>query len=354
MKNTHPLVCRFGALGDMVMITPLLKRLHERSGLPADIVTIGEWSKTLFDNMPYVRNVYTIKSRKTPYLFNRPQRELIRLLKKQPYESAWICESNPKSIRLLERAGFDENNSISASAFPRQSNEHFVHYWLRLADMSPASCDYPELAENPAENTELFVSDYEVEVCKNWLTTRGINQNSPLVCIQAGNKRTTRAGKRQRSSNLKYWPELNWAELIEDIISELPDAQILLCGVPQERSLTLDIKSLCANQASIFSVADDLPLRRLMALLSIAHSCISVDTGPAHIAAALNCPLTVLFGKSDARVYAPRSSESNVEIVAGRLNGTELLDGEEAWKEVHDLSQVTVGDVIRGWRQSLS
>ncbi|MEW5297215.1 MAG: hypothetical protein WDW36_000439 [Sanguina aurantia] len=40
-----------------------------------------------------------------------------------------------------------------------------------------------------------------------------------------------------------------------------------------------------------------LPLGRLKALLEIAHSMISVDTGPAHLAAAMGCPLVVLFGE---------------------------------------------------------
>ena len=33
MSDSHPLVCRFGALGDMVLITPLLKQLYLRSAV---------------------------------------------------------------------------------------------------------------------------------------------------------------------------------------------------------------------------------------------------------------------------------------------------------------------------------
>jgi heptosyltransferase-2/heptosyltransferase-3 len=39
------------------------------------------------------------------------------------------------------------------------------------------------------------------------------------------------------------------------------------------------------------AVADQLPLRRLFALLTRAHSMIRVDTGPAHAAAALGCAI---------------------------------------------------------------
>ena len=224
MKNNHPLVCRFGALGDMVLITPLLKRLYERSGLPADLIAIGEWNKTLFEHMPYVRDVYTIKSRKTPYIINPSQKKIVQLLKKNNYENTWICESNKKSIQLMKRAGITPDRSTSAYAFPRSANEHFVNYWLRLADISPDSCDYTILNNKPIENTELFVTHYEIEVCKNWLRTRGVNHRAPLICIQAGNKRTTRAGNRKRASNIKYWPETDWAKVIDSIAHPVCDA----------------------------------------------------------------------------------------------------------------------------------
>jgi len=352
MKNNRPLVCRFGALGDIIMVTPMLKRLYERSGAPVDFITIGEWSKHLFDHMPYVNDVYTIKSRKTPYLFNQSQKKLVKHLKEECYENTWLCESNKKSIRLLNKGGITTKNSISSYESPRFTNEHFVNHWIRLANMSPANCSYPQLDEPQAENTELFVTDYEIEVCKNWLRTRGINHKAPLICIQAGNKRTTRTGNRKRASNLKYWPETDWAKLIDAIIANMSDAQIILCGVPQEKSLTLEIKTLCSFQTNVFSVADDLPLRRLMALMSMSHSCISVDTGPAHIAAAVNCPLTVLVGKTDARIYCPKSSESKVIIVAGRDLEQELSDGEASWRAAHDMNLITVDAAIDGWKKS--
>ena len=44
---------------------------------------------------------------------------------------------------------------------------------------------------------------------------------------------------------------------------------------------------------------------------------ISVDTGPAHSAAALGCPLVVLFGTADLDHYAPRSASDAVVCLRG-------------------------------------
>jgi heptosyltransferase-2/heptosyltransferase-3 len=113
--------------------------------------------------------------------------------------------------------------------------------------------------------------------------------------------------------------------------------------------MTLDIKALCSHQQQVYCVADELPLRRLLALLSLAHSCISVDTGPAHAAAALDCPLTVLFGQADARRYQPLSSTSKVVVIAGRNHAIELLDGESSWQQAHDIKLIPIDDVVQGW-----
>lgn len=338
----------------MVMITPLLKRLYDRSGLTVDLVVIGGLSKVLYANMPYVGNIYTIDSRKTPYLLNRPQQLLIKTLKQQHYENAWICESNKNSIALFKRAGITQDNAVFSSASSLQKNEHFVTHWKRLADLSPTHCNYKTLDDNLATNTMLFVTEDEVDECKHWLNRKNIDSNSPLICLQPGNKRTTRAGKRERSSNIKYWPEARWAGVIDRINEILPNACVLLCGSPAEQSLTLEIKALCKQQNNVYSVADDLPIRRLMALLSIAHSCISVDTGPAHIAAALNCPLSVLFGKTNPNIYSPKSSESKVIIISGRNFDIEFSDDAASWADAHDMSLISVDDVISGWQESLT
>src|SRR5690606_20708324 len=40
-------------------------------------------------------------------------------------------------------------------------------------------------------------------------------------------------------------------------------------------------------------------------LLEVAHSMVSVDTGPAHAAAALGCPLVVMFGPAPPAQWCP-------------------------------------------------
>jgi Glycosyltransferase family 9 (heptosyltransferase) len=66
---------------------------------------------------------------------------------------------------------------------------------------------------------------------------------------------------------------------------------------------------------------------------------ISVDTGPAHVAAAIGCPLVVLFGSRHPSFYAPRGEVSSVEVVAGSTSAERpMLD-------------ITPADVTIAWER---
>ena len=345
MADTHPLVCRFGALGDMVLLTPLLHQLYLRSGLPCDIVGVGGWNRSLFAEMPWVRDVYSIDSRSAPYWFNRSQRELVRQLRHRQHRFVWVCETSSKSYRLLARAGITRANSINQLNLKPVAGEHYCDKWLRLGNLNPPGFDAQPLAEQPS-GTQLFVSQDETLECRSWLQQRGLDCTAPLLCIQAGSKRTTRRGRANRASNSKYWHEGLWAELIDAIAVRLPGVQVMLCGVAAESDMCDAIKALCSNRGQVHNVADDLPLRRLLALLSMAHSCISVDTGPAHAAAALDCPLVVLFGKASPARFRPISRSSPVQVIQGFVD-QRLAD--QAADASPDISHITVQQAFAGW-----
>jgi heptosyltransferase-2/heptosyltransferase-3 len=69
-------------------------------------------------------------------------------------------------------------------------------------------------------------------------------------------------------------------------------------------------------------------VQRVCALTARAHSMISVDTGPAHVAGAMDCPLVVLYGMGGWRRWLPRARSAQV-IPLGPLDpdpAAKLLD----------------------------
>lgn len=336
----RPLVMRCGALGDMVLVTALIQQLHARFGTPVDVITSGGWARPLLAPRRGVGEIYTLHSRRTPYWLDREQQALVRRLRERGAGPAWYCDGGGHGRALLRRAGIADALVCDTRDLPWLPGEHFVERWLRMAALTP-----PALAAAPppapparAANAVLDLGADELAACDAWLARRGL-AGRPLVAFQAGNKRTMRGLFRRRASNTKYWPEARWGAVIRGVREALPDAALLLLGVREEYGLNEDIAKAAAV-GDLHNVADDLPIPVLLPLLGRCHSLVSVDTGPAHVAAALDCPTVTLFGVADPKRFRPGGVSTPVAVLTGSVGGkTDILGIEpdvvlDAWRRL--------------------
>src|SRR6185437_12156334 len=70
-KPAHPLVIRFGRLGDTVLLQPLLHKLQQRYGQPCDLLAIGAWPAELYASQPEVAEVLALRAPRRPLLLSR-------------------------------------------------------------------------------------------------------------------------------------------------------------------------------------------------------------------------------------------------------------------------------------------
>jgi ADP-heptose:LPS heptosyltransferase len=321
VQNLRPLLVRFGALGDMVILTVLIRHLHARFGQPVDILTSGGWARPLLQNQPGVGKIYVVRSRNTPYWLSSEQREIVKVLRERGPSPTWLADhDNRKTKWLLQRAGWLPAHWCHYEGLRDVPGPHFCDLFLRFAYRNPpilGGADLPLSARDAYG--QLLVGDAQRRDLQQWLETKGL-VNKPLVLIQVGNKRTMRRGLRKRASNTKYWPEENWAAVLRGLRELHPDHAILMLGVPQEAALNDEILQL-AGIGNIFNVADELPIPRLIAVCATAIGMISVDTGPAHVAAAVGCRLVTLFGENSPDNYAPLGPRSKGECLTGVCDG---------------------------------
>ena len=298
-----PLLLRFGAFGDMVMTIPTIKALAQRYGRPCDVLSSGPWTEPLLSRVPEVGRLMLLTSRRAPYLFNASQRDFVRWLRQRPPGPVYAVETDGKSHWLLHRGGIGSEWICSLRDLAPRVGEHTTTQQLRLAAMKPqALAGAWPAAESGAlpPNARPTLTAADIADAQNWLAGKGL-AGAPLVLFQPGNKKTMRAGARRRASNVKYWPEPRWAEVMSGVHARLPEARLLLCGSPAERDLAEDIRARCAFDGVVVAT-DELPIPRLLAVQARAHSMVSIDTGPAHSAAAMGCPIVVLFARREARV----------------------------------------------------
>jgi len=341
----HPFVLRFGRVGDMVMLTSLLRLLHARYGGRCYVAGAGSWVRDVLHALPWVAACWQLP-RHRPVVLGHTWLQVATALRRTAPGPIYVCEPGseqlPRIRRLLALSGVDRRRILYLDD-PAHSGLHWLDGLQGLGRLTPAAlaaAAYPPPAGDFAPR--LAVTDREHAQRHAWLAARGWT-GRPLVLIQPGNHRSM-GGHRRRWRRLnrddKAWPLPRWAELAGMIHVRLPQALILLLGARTEAPMLEEIRSLSGVAA--VHVAS-LPLRPTFALCSVAHSMISVDTGPAHAAAALGVPLVVLFGALPAREWGPRPAGAQVLPLGGpphawHVDQIEVQSVFAAWCRLQDTS----------------
>jgi ADP-heptose:LPS heptosyltransferase len=327
----RPMAVRCGAFGDMVLLTALIRVLHAEFRCPVDIVTSGPWSEPLLNGQPGVGDIYSMRSRKTPYFLSREQQRVVRQLRTRGIGPTWFCDGNDAARPILARAGIPDSYIVAAKDHDLMPGEHATEQWRRLAQIMPAAITAPPVADLSAllPGCYLEVKDSQRADLDAWLQRRGL-ADSRLILMQIGNKRTMRRGLRRLSHNSKYWPNERWTEVLRYLRAQHPRHAIILLGTGPESQLNQELAAL-ARIDGVHNGADDLPIPRLLALLARGEGLITVDSGPAHAAAAVGCPQVVLFGKALPSLYRPwGTAGADVQVLSGQVNGEASMLGIEA------------------------
>jgi len=184
-------------------------------------------------------------------------------------------------------------------------DRHHYRFLLDFARYMPGR-DGGEILSlpDPLPSPELRLFDDELAECRNWLTSMGW-KGQPLIAFQT----------QARRKNKGRWPIEHWVTTVLAAIDTVPDSWGVLIGSQDEAKEVREIANRC-DDPRVHCVAGEFRnLRRLFALLSLAHSCVSLDTGPAHAAVTLGCPSVVLFSTGHPRVYHPVGPDDLVQVV---------------------------------------
>lgn len=344
--TSSPLVVRFGALGDMVLLTPLLRMLHRRYGQPCRVIGSGVWLESIYLGSPDVSEVFVLRSRKRPYWLDRSQRQLVRRLRTDPVAGpVYVCDDyeTRKIHWLLDRANIKSGHCVYAN--PNcllGEDEHWIDRWSRFGQMTPPDFGpfvHSALAQDFIHAPTLYVRDIDRIDLQRWLHQSSLD-DSPIVLLQPGNKRTLKHGRAGSRGDDKSWPIEHWAALARELLASNSRSKVVLCGIAAEQPFLREIAHACRSKRVVAS-GRGWSLRRLMALCERAVGMISIDTGPAHVAAALGCPLVVMYGAARPAQWMPRSSShSPVIALGGRPRSTRVAD-------------ISLKEVLTAW-QSLS
>jgi ADP-heptose:LPS heptosyltransferase len=120
----------------------------------------------------------------------------------------------------------------------------------------------------------------------------------------------------------REWPVASWMRLVERA-SDLGLA-IVVTGSAADRPRAVELAARCAGRP-VRSVAGELALPELAALLRGATAVVSVNTGIMHLAALLDTPLVALHGPTNRRRWGPLGPRS-IALAPSPGADTEFLD----------------------------
>jgi heptosyltransferase-2 len=146
---------------------------------------------------------------------------------------------------------------------------------------------------------QLQVSPERQAAARNLLSRHGALNERPLVALCPGST----------NSRAKRWPSAAYAALADHLMGKAK-ANVALIGAREELDVTQEVLGKMRRQPVVLT--GEIDLAQAIAVLSIADLLITNDTGPAHIAAALERPTLVIFGPTNPVTTRPFSPTADI------------------------------------------
>jgi heptosyltransferase-2 len=290
------LIVRVGALGDTLMATPVLRALKETFPTAELDVLCARAVAPLLESSPSVDRLYALRHRNLPYALSIEKRRIVRALRARGYAFAVLLETAPRYRSLVERAGIAEIRSFRETPFDPAS--HAIVNNLRAAGIA---------ARGVGLDMEVFLSGRDRDRARGLLA----GLPAPRVGIHLGYG--PRGKKRRQSERLKGWPLERFATLGAALLAR--GSALVFTGAPEDVRDVGAVVSALPPGGAIANLAGRTTVRELAAVIERTDVFVSVDSGPAHLAAALKRPLVVLWGPAILEQMRPLSSQSLVTVL---------------------------------------
>lgn len=302
MSETRIAVVRFEALGDLILLTPILRSLSEHFGVPIDVV-VAEQYVAVFRNLSFVGE--TIPFADTTTIFKHL--EFLRRFHSRNYEIIIDTHSSFRGWRRTSvtalspgalKVGYRRKLNIGMDVLveSRIYDRHYIESYASLIEALGVRLREPV--------PELGVSEEERVRARVILEkANGGKALEDYVILYPGAR-----------LQYKQWPARYFSRLGDALIREWSGKVVLLGGVGEEH-LVRGVAAEMSCQPLVVPVGVD--LRLMFAIIDHCALFISTDTGPKHAAVALRKPVLAIHGSSDPRVWGPYKREYEVIVDDG-------------------------------------
>ena len=305
-KKVHSpkiLIFRTGAIGDVLMTTPLIRSIRKEFPQAEIVYYVGEYSASVLQNNPFVDRIEEFSERKIFFKRNIPELfKLIRRISGERFdivftlEKHWIFGLITLLSGIKTRVGFFR--SLFEYLFPTvkikySNHRHEIDNYFDLLDKffrHKVKRNYGMDIDISAKD-KLFAGQLVKSLAKN-----------RIIGISAGG-----GGQNPGESGaIRKWPAENYEALIKLLIKDYP---IILFGGPQDHK---DNQKIIRHIGSlkVLDSAGQCDLHQSAALMQKCVLIVTHDSGPMHLAAAAGCRTVTIFGPTNPLRKAPLSNKN--------------------------------------------
>lgn len=179
----------------------------------------------------------------------------------------------------------------------------------------------------PGAKVELIDRHLTRELALELARREGVDHDPAPVRAAQGSPLVVHLGA---GSSAKRWPLYHWAAMIERLRGEHPGANVrVLAGEVEAEQYTREQTALFDRLGGEF--LSDLP--QLREALASACGVVVADSGPAHLAAQLGVPVLALFGPTVPALWAPIGPRVQV-IAPATPSAMDWLDVDRVWADL--------------------
>ena len=310
-------------VGDAVMATPTLRALRELYPEAHISYLMRRYVKPLYAGMPWADQLITYRTGKTRAKAGKGLFELAARLRSAKFDLAVLLPNSFKTALICKMAAIDRIVGYDRDGRSFLLTDRLLHVKDRGKFVPmPIVKTYQGLAHYLGSShrdltLRLFVTDSERREAGAILGRAGLppdldrpasNGQPPLILLNPG----------AQYGAAKCWLPENFARLADRFIEEL-NAQVLISAAPKERRIVEAIGRQMKHSAVDLS-GNGLTLGALKEIVRRSDLMVTNDTGPRHIAAAMDVPVVTIFGPTHpewTEIYYAKERQVAVKVFCG-------------------------------------
>jgi len=310
-------------VGDAVMATPTLRAIRELYPQAHVAYLMRRYVKPLYGGMPWVDQIITYRTGKTKAKAGKGLLDLAGRLRNAHFDLAILLPNSFKAALVCKMANIHRMVGYERDGRGFLLTDKLLHVKDRGKFIPvPIVKTYMGLAhylgsKNRDLRLQLFVTEPEAREGRAVLASCGLSPDinrpaaggePPMILLNPG----------AQYGAAKCWRPEYFAELADRFIDE-HNATILLNGAPKERRI-LDTIKRCMKHAPIDLSSKGMTLGSLKEIVRRCDLMVTNDTGPRHVAAALDVPVVTVFGPTHpewTEIYFEKERKVAVKVFCG-------------------------------------